>query len=77
MLRESSHIGDGYVRIAAQPQEDRVGPRSCHLGLDRLGRRLAKSEAAREHFGAAATMYRQMGMRFWLEQPETAMGEPR
>jgi tetratricopeptide (TPR) repeat protein len=40
----------------------------CHLGLGRLDRRTGKREHAQRHLTTAATMYRDMGMRFWLEQ---------
>ena len=36
----------------------------------------ASSEQAREHLTTAATMYREMDMRFWLEQAEAEMTEP-
>jgi class 3 adenylate cyclase/tetratricopeptide (TPR) repeat protein len=43
----------------------------CHLGLGQLYRRTGKPEYAREHFTFAADMFREMDMRFWLEQWET------
>jgi hypothetical protein len=46
----------------------------CHLGLGKLSRRTGKREQAREHLTAATTMYREMDMRFWLEQAEAIMG---
>jgi class 3 adenylate cyclase/tetratricopeptide (TPR) repeat protein len=42
----------------------------CHLGLGKLHRRTGKREQAREHLTTATTMYREMDMRFWLEQAE-------
>ena len=45
----------------------------CHLGLGKLYRRAGKGEEAREHLIAATTMYREMDMRFWLEQAEAEM----
>jgi class 3 adenylate cyclase/tetratricopeptide (TPR) repeat protein len=47
----------------------------CHLGLGRLYRRTGQREQAREHLTTATTMYREMDMRFWLEQAEAAMRE--
>jgi DNA-binding SARP family transcriptional activator len=47
----------------------------CHLGLGRLYRRTGKREQAREHLTSAITMYREMGMMFWLGQAEAEMGE--
>jgi hypothetical protein len=46
----------------------------CHFGLGKLYRRTGKREQqAREHLATATTMYREMDMRFWLEQAEVAM----
>ena len=47
----------------------------CHLGLGKLYRRSGKREPAREHLTTATTMYREMDMRFWLEQAEAAAME--
>jgi len=38
----------------------------CHLGLGRLYLRTRKSGQAREHLTTATTMYREMGMTYWL-----------
>src|SRR5262249_30081833 len=40
----------------------------CQRGLGKLYRNIGKLEQARENLAAAATMYREMGMNFWLEQ---------
>jgi len=42
----------------------------CHLGLGKLYRRTGQREQAQEHLTAATAMYREMGMRYWLEQAE-------
>jgi tetratricopeptide (TPR) repeat protein len=47
----------------------------CHLGLGKLCRRTGKRQEAHEHLTTATTMYREMDMRFWLEQAEAALGE--
>jgi class 3 adenylate cyclase/tetratricopeptide (TPR) repeat protein len=47
----------------------------CHLGLGKLYRRTGETERAREHLTSAIMMYREMDMRFWLEQAEAEMGE--
>ena len=47
----------------------------CHLGHGKLYRRTSKPEQAREHLTTATTMYREMGMTYWLEQAETASME--
>jgi len=48
----------------------------CHLGLGKFYRLTDGRERAREHLTAAATMYREMGMRFWLEKAEAETMEP-
>jgi hypothetical protein len=46
----------------------------CHLG--KLYRRTAKREQTQEHLATATTMYREMGMTYWLEKAEAEMTEP-
>jgi class 3 adenylate cyclase/tetratricopeptide (TPR) repeat protein len=45
----------------------------CHLGLGKLYHRTGKHEQAREHLTTATTMYREMGMTYWLEKSEMEM----
>ena len=40
----------------------------CHLGLGKLYGRTGQREPAQEHLTNATTMYREMGMTYWLEQ---------
>ena len=47
----------------------------CHLGLGKLYRRTGKREQAHERLATAITMYREMDMRFYLEQAETELTE--
>jgi hypothetical protein len=47
----------------------------CHLGLGKLYRRTDNREQTQEHLTTATTMYREMDMRFWLEQAEAEMKE--
>jgi sugar phosphate isomerase/epimerase len=47
----------------------------CHLGLGKLSRRTGKSEQAREHLTTATTMYREMGMTYWLEKAASEMSQ--
>ena len=54
----------------ATEQEMRPEVAHCHLGLGKLYRRTGKREQAQEHLTTAVTMYREMDMRFWLEQAE-------
>jgi DNA-binding SARP family transcriptional activator len=44
----------------------------CHLGLGTL-HAASQAQHANEHLGIAAMMYREMAMRFWLEQAESAL----
>jgi tetratricopeptide (TPR) repeat protein len=46
-----------------------------HLGLGKLYRVTGERDQAREHLTTATTMYREMDMRFWLEQAEAEMKE--
>jgi tetratricopeptide (TPR) repeat protein len=47
----------------------------CHLGLGKLSRRTGKRDQAQEHLTTATTMYREMDMRFYLEQAEAEIRE--
>jgi tetratricopeptide (TPR) repeat protein len=47
----------------------------CHLGLGKLYRGIGKRQEAREHLATATMMYREMDMRFWLEQAEAELRE--
>ena len=49
----------------------------CHLGLGKLYGGTGKRERAREHLTTATTMYREMDMRFWLEQAEAELNVSR
>ena len=51
---------------------DRSWP-TGHLGLGNLSLRTDKREQAREHLTTATAMYREMDMRFWLEQAAVDM----
>jgi tetratricopeptide (TPR) repeat protein len=44
----------------------------CHFGLGTLYRRTGQRDQAREHLTTATALYREMDMRFWLEQAESA-----
>jgi hypothetical protein len=47
------------------------------LRLGKLYRRTGKREQATEHLTTATTMYREMDMRFYLEQAEAEMAQAR
>jgi hypothetical protein len=59
---------------AALPLASELGMRPlvahCRLGLGTLYCRTDKRPQAREHLTIATTMYREMGMAYWLEQAE-------
>ena len=57
----------------AEPRGMRPLVAHCHLGLGKLYQRTDKRERACEHLTTAITMYRDMDMRFWLEQAEAEM----
>jgi tetratricopeptide (TPR) repeat protein len=72
---DHSEKADGHYRDAFALAE-KIGFRPlaahCHLSLAKLYRRTGKREQAREHLAMATTMYREMGMPFWLERAEAA-----
>ena len=42
----------------------------CYLGLGKLYRRTGDQAKAHEHLTTGTTMYREMGMNFWLDKAE-------
>jgi class 3 adenylate cyclase/tetratricopeptide (TPR) repeat protein len=74
-LQNSDHIGTAetlyYEAIElAEPRGMRPVVAHCHLGLGKLYRRTGKRQAAQQHLTMATTMYREMDMKFWLEQAD-------
>jgi hypothetical protein len=68
--------GEAYYRQAlalAEPRGMRPLVAHCHFGLGKLYRRTAQREQGRDHLTTATTMYREMGMQYWLEQAETEL----
>jgi len=59
----------------AEPRHMRPLIAHCHLGLAKLYRRTGKRDQGRDHLTTATTMYREMDMRFWLEQAEAELRE--
>jgi tetratricopeptide (TPR) repeat protein len=76
---ESDQAAAHYRQALALAEELGMRPlvAHCHLGLGELYRRTGKREQAQEHLTTATTMYREMDMRFWLEQTEKEMGKLR
>jgi hypothetical protein len=62
------HYGQALARAAELGMRPLVA--HCHFGLGKLYRRTGDRAKAEEHLTTTATMYRQMSMRFWLEQAE-------
>ena len=61
---------DCYADALALAEERGMRPlvAHCHLGLGRLHRATGDGARAREHLVTAAAMYREMDMRFWLQE---------
>jgi class 3 adenylate cyclase/tetratricopeptide (TPR) repeat protein len=75
--RFDADTGEAHYREAlalAEPRGMRPLVAHCHLGLGKLDRRTGKRQEAQEHLATATTMYREMDMRFWLEQTEAEIG---
>jgi DNA-binding SARP family transcriptional activator/tetratricopeptide (TPR) repeat protein len=71
--RFDAERGEAHYRQAlalAEPRGMRPLVAHCHLGLGKLYLRTGKREEAQEHLTTATTMYREMDMRFYLEQAE-------
>jgi tetratricopeptide (TPR) repeat protein len=66
----------GQALALAEPRGMRPLVAHCHLGLGKLYRRTDKREQAQEHLATARTMYREMGMTYWLEKAEAEMTKP-
>jgi hypothetical protein len=65
--------GETHYRKAlalAEPSGMRPVIAHCHFGLSKLYRRSGKNQQAHEHLTTATSMYREMDMRFYLEQAE-------
>jgi tetratricopeptide repeat protein len=68
ILQAETHYQE--VLALAEPRGMRPLVAHCHLGLGKLYRRTGKRDQAQEHLTIATMMYREMDMRFWLEQAE-------
>ena len=77
--RFDAESGEAHYRKAlalAGPRGMRPLVAHCHLGLGKLYWHTGQREQGHEHLSTAATMYREMDMRFWLEKAELEMKEP-
>jgi tetratricopeptide (TPR) repeat protein len=73
----AEQAGGAYRQALALATELGMRPlvAHCHSGVSKLCRQTSNQEQAREHLATAITMYRDMEMRFWLEQAEVEMKE--
>ena len=76
---EASAAGARYQEALSLTQQLGMRPLAahCHLGLGKLYRRTGKRVQAQEHLTTATTMYREMGMQFYLEQVVAEMASDR
>jgi tetratricopeptide (TPR) repeat protein len=72
---EAEQAGDAYRQALALATELGMRPliAHCHFGLGKLHAKTGLREKAREHLATVTTLYREMGMQFWLEQAEMEM----
>ncbi|MFO1163124.1 MAG: adenylate/guanylate cyclase domain-containing protein [Reyranellaceae bacterium] len=67
---EKSEIHFRNALALAEPRCMRPLIAHCNFGLGKIYRRLGNKEHADEHLETAMTLYREMGMAFWLKQVE-------
>ena len=67
----AAHYADALARAGAL--EMRPLEALCHLGLGELARRAGDGAAAKERLTEAVGLLREMDMRYWLDQAETAL----
>jgi tetratricopeptide (TPR) repeat protein len=48
----------------------------CHFALGELAKKAGEKRGAQEQFSTAVSMFREMGMQFWLERTESALKAP-
>jgi len=73
MAKPPSHAAPVPLRHGTRRSPSLVA--HCHLGLGKLYRRTGNGEQAHEHLTTATTMYREMGMTYWLEQVQREIKE--
>jgi tetratricopeptide (TPR) repeat protein len=66
-----------YQEALALAQELEMQPLAahCHLGIGRLCQHAGNHPTAEDHLRRAATMYRDMEMRLWLDQASAALAQ--
>jgi predicted protein tyrosine phosphatase len=76
--RFDAESGEAHYRKAlalAEPRGMRPLVAHCHFGLGKLYLRTGEAGEGREHLTIATAMYREMDMRYWLEQAEAEIQE--
>jgi tetratricopeptide (TPR) repeat protein len=81
MAEDSSNVeaaGACYAEASSLALQLGMRPLNAHCcrGLGKVYRATGNREQAREHFTTATTMYREMGMTYWLEQAVSELGSP-
>ena len=71
--RGAEQAGDAYRQALTLATELGMRPlvAHCHFGLGKVHAKTGQRDEAREHLDTAMALYREMDMRFWLEQVET------
>ncbi len=74
---EGESVGAHFRQALALAEELGMRPLQahCHLGLGKLHRRTGDRKQAQQHLTAATAMYREMDLRFWLEQTEAELSQ--
>ncbi len=74
-IRDTTAAEEGYKSGLHLGEELGMRPlvAHCHLGLGKLYRQTGNRQEGQEHLATAATMYREMDMRFWVEQAEAVL----
>jgi tetratricopeptide (TPR) repeat protein len=72
---DPTEVRQSFAQAVAMAEELGMRPliAQCHLGLGKLYQRTGKREQAQEHLTTATTMYREMGMTYWLEKAEAEL----
>ena len=63
------------VEVAKSNNQSLDNVRVAQADIHHQYRRTGRRDEARDHLTTATTMYREMDMRFWLEQAEAEMSE--
>jgi tetratricopeptide (TPR) repeat protein len=71
----TNHARESYQQALLLARDWAMPPleAQCNFALGELADRMGDDEVAQEHFDKAVTMFREMGMQFWLEKAESAL----